>query len=155
MKVARDARLLFLWCCRRLWPSYVLLSSSNSGVGVIATCFDQKQRPTGYDQLWLWIRGALPGGESVYMLRLAAICWAIWKTCNVVCFENKILRNPLEILCSTCAFICYWAGLYPKVMKEVIENDVDQMLQTTIKLLGKKTRVAGPVMAIEDKKRHI
>jgi hypothetical protein len=59
--------------------------------GVIATCFGQKQRPTCHDQFWLWVRGALPRGKSVYMLGLVAICWAIWKTRNAVCFEKK---NP-------------------------------------------------------------
>jgi hypothetical protein len=73
--------------------------------GVIATCFGQKQRPTCHDQFWLWVRGALPRGKSVYMLGLVAICWAIWKTRNAVCFEKKILRYPLEILCFACTFM--------------------------------------------------
>jgi hypothetical protein len=37
-------------------------------------------------------------------------------------------------------------------MKEVIEKGVDLMLQTTIKLLGMKARVARPVLIIKDKK---
>jgi hypothetical protein len=64
------------------------------------------------------------------MLGLAVICWAIWKTRNVVFFEKKISRNPLEILCSTCVFMRYWIGLYPKVTKEVINEGVDLMLES-------------------------
>jgi hypothetical protein len=70
--------------------------------GVITTCFKQKHRPSAYEQFWLWIKGALPGGDSVHMLGLAPICWAIWKTRNVVCFEKRIGKNPLEILYYAC-----------------------------------------------------
>jgi hypothetical protein len=35
-----------------------------------------------------------------------------------------------------------WAGLYPEVTKEVIEEGVDLMLQMAIKLLGKKAKTA-------------
>jgi hypothetical protein len=69
-----------------------------------------------------------------------------------VCFKKKILRNPLKILCSACAFMRYWAGLYPGITKELIEEGVDVMLQTAIKLLGrKKARTSGVVLMIEDK----
>jgi hypothetical protein len=69
-----------------------------------------------------------------------------------MCFEKKILRNPLEILCSACVYMRYWVGLYLVVTKEVIEERVDLMLQTTIKLLGKKAKTARLTLAIEDKK---
>jgi hypothetical protein len=70
-----------------------------------------------------------------------------------VCFEKKILHDPLEILCSACAYIRYWAGLFPEVMKEAIEEGVDLMLQTAIKLLDrKKAKTIGSVLAIEAKK---
>jgi hypothetical protein len=51
-----------------------------------------------------------------------------------------------------CVYMRYWAGLYPVVTKEVIEERVDLMLQTTIKLLGKKAKTARLTLAIEDKK---
>lgn len=44
--------------------------------GVIAHCFDQNMSPGLYEQYWDWIKQALPGGETVHMLGLAAICWA-------------------------------------------------------------------------------
>jgi hypothetical protein len=49
-----------------------------------------------------------------------------------------VLWNPLEILCSACAFMRYWACLYPEVTKEVIEEGVDLILHTTIMLLGEE-----------------
>jgi hypothetical protein len=46
---------------------------------VVASCFYRSHRPSCYEQFWVWIKGALPGGEPVHMLGLAAaaICWAI------------------------------------------------------------------------------
>jgi hypothetical protein len=46
----------------------------------------------------------------------------------------------------------YWASLYPGITKEVIEEGVDVMLWTAIKLLGrKKGKTSGMVLMIEDK----
>jgi hypothetical protein len=67
--------------------------SYSCGVGVIALCFHQKNMPSNYDQFWMWVAKALPGGSEVYMLGLAAVCWAIWKTRNEMCFEKKRINN--------------------------------------------------------------
>jgi hypothetical protein len=45
--------------------------------GVIAVCFHQRCRPLSYAQYWAWIPSALPGGERIFMVGLAAVCWAI------------------------------------------------------------------------------
>ena len=42
---------------------------------------------------------------------LAAVCWAIWRTRNSVCFYEKKVKSPTEIVCLICSFIVYWAGL--------------------------------------------
>jgi hypothetical protein len=57
---------------------------------------------------------ALPGGENVHMLGLAAVCWAIWKAQNRVCFNRKPLKHVSEIVFFALAFMNYWAGLHPE-----------------------------------------
>ncbi|KQJ98963.1 hypothetical protein BRADI_3g40265v3 [Brachypodium distachyon] len=47
--------------------------------------------------------------------RLSVACGALWKLCNKACFEHKLIRSPAEIVCYTCAFLCYWAGLQNEV----------------------------------------
>jgi hypothetical protein len=59
---------------------------------------DEEARLETYDQYWVWIKSALPGDEQVYMLGVAAICWAIWKARNKTCFEKKRIKNPAEII---------------------------------------------------------
>jgi hypothetical protein len=56
--------------------------------GIVAICFGQHDRPSSYEQYWLWVKKAIPGGDPVFMLGLAAICWAIWKARNKTCFEE-------------------------------------------------------------------
>jgi hypothetical protein len=36
-------------------------------MGVLALCFGQKERPCTYEDFWVWIIRALPGGEDVHM----------------------------------------------------------------------------------------
>jgi hypothetical protein len=41
----------------------------------------------------MWIKKALPAGDQVVMLGLAAICWSIWKVRNKTCFDKKPIRD--------------------------------------------------------------
>jgi hypothetical protein len=46
-------------------------------------------RPSNIDRYWLWVQGILPPAPNMHTVGLAAVCWAIWRTRNSVCFENK------------------------------------------------------------------
>jgi hypothetical protein len=65
-----------------------------------------------YAQFWQWILRALQGGEDAYMLGLSAICWAIWKARNNICFDKKIIRRSCNLIFLACASMNYWSGLY-------------------------------------------
>jgi hypothetical protein len=111
--------------------------------GVVAKCFQQNTRPLCYEQYWQWIKSALPGGESMYMMGVAALCWAIWKARNKTCFEKKFINNPDEIVYSACALTRYWAGLYPEATQQAINEGVDLMICTAIKLNCWASRTRG------------
>lgn len=58
--------------------------------------------------------GAIPSSllaRSIILGGIAAICWAIWKSRIKACFERKIIKNPLEIICHACELMDYWADL--------------------------------------------
>jgi hypothetical protein len=57
--------------------------------------------------------GSTGVGGEFYMMGLAAICWAIWKTRNIICLEKNVSKSPVQILYKSCAFMNYWAGFYP------------------------------------------
>jgi hypothetical protein len=106
--------------------------------GVLAICLHQNTRPTCYEHFWPWITKALPGGEKVYMLGLTTIFWAIWEARNRVCFIKKFINNPFEVIFSACAFMWYWAGLYPEETWKLIKEGINLMMKIAIKLVGEK-----------------
>jgi hypothetical protein len=74
----------------------------------------------------------------VYVLGLAAICWAIWKARNRTCFEKKPIKSPLDVLYSGCVFLQYWAGLYSEKMKPMIMAGVETLISTATKIAKKE-----------------
>ena len=77
-------------------------------------------RPGSLDRYWIWVNNIMPQGHSMHAVGLAAVCWAIWRTRNAVCFDNKKIKSPTEIVCMICSFLTYWAGL----LKEDLKNQV-------------------------------
>jgi hypothetical protein len=73
--------------------------------GVVAVCFQQQTRHVCYEQYWQWIKMSLLGGDSVYMLGVAAICWAIWMARNMTCFEKELVNNFMDIVFSACSLM--------------------------------------------------
>jgi hypothetical protein len=92
-----------------------------------------------YEQYWQWVKMSLPGGDSVYVLGVATICWAIWKARNMACFEKKLVNNPMDIVFFACSLMRYWAGLYPEHSQQVISEGVELMIHRAIKLLRKQS----------------
>jgi hypothetical protein len=82
--------------------------------------------------------------KIVYMLGLAAICWAgKWEIVFVL--GKKHISNTFELLFSACAFMRYWAGLYPEMT--MIKAGVNMMVKTAFQML-KETRQAAPALMI-------
>jgi len=52
----------------------------------------------------------LPNHKHFHFVGLTAICWAVWRARNLICFEQKKIKSPTEIVCSASSFIAYWAG---------------------------------------------
>jgi hypothetical protein len=49
-------------------------------------------RPNSWNQYWIWVQRALPQAPKFHTIGLAAVCWAIWRIRNNVCFEKKELN---------------------------------------------------------------
>jgi hypothetical protein len=78
--------------------------------GVLALCSHQATRPSSYGQYWAWVRSAIPGGQEVYVLGLAAICWATWKARNRTCFDKKPIKSPMDVCSYNIGQICMLKG---------------------------------------------
>jgi hypothetical protein len=114
------------------------------------TCIGANDIPSSIDRCWLWFEKWLPGGKKFHTLGIVAICWAMWKARNKLCFEGKSVQNPISIVCHACALMCHWAGLYQKEDKELLEAGVNTMLQIALKLLCKKTKPPTVLLLKDD-----
>jgi hypothetical protein len=70
----------------------------------------------------IWAKRFLPLGGKFLYVGLAAICWALWRTRNNICFDNKVVRSPTEIICLASSFIPYWAELQPEGDRQKLED---------------------------------
>jgi hypothetical protein len=82
----------------------------------------------------------LPLGKISFFWGIAAICWVIWKSRNKVCFENKQIKNPLEIICYSCALMKYWTGLFAEMDKEDLIEGVNTNAESGRKSAGGTTQ---------------
>jgi hypothetical protein len=57
-----------------------------------------------------------------------------------LCFEGKLILNPISIVCHACALMNNWAGLYAGLDREALEDGVNTMLRIATNLLNKKPR---------------
>ena len=117
-----DERCSF--CCEPESISHLLFECTMSKYvwSLVAIVVGALCRPSSIDQFWSWIKLHLPGGGKYYMPGLAAICWSLWMARNGVCFENKIVRSPTEIICSTSSLLSYWVGLQEEGDQELLEK---------------------------------
>ena len=88
--------------------------------------------------------------KKIYVLGIAAIYWAIWKTRNKACFDGKLLNNPIEIICHTCALMRFQAGLQSYEDKELLIQGVNDMLKIVVQLLTKPSSSVVRMQLLRD-----
>jgi hypothetical protein len=103
---------------------------------IVEKCFGATNIPNNLQQSWKWCETWIPYGQKYHPWGIAAICWAIWKNRNKACFENKIIQNPLEVICHACALMNFWTGLFTNIDKEQLEEGVATMLRVAKQLLS-------------------
>jgi hypothetical protein len=109
----------------------------------VATCFGARDIPGNLNQCWSWLDKWLPQGRKFHVIGTTAICWAIWKA-RKACFDKNIIRNPMEIIFHVGALMNFWAGLYPELDREALEEGVNMMLKVAIDILAaKKIKMSG------------
>ena len=91
----------------------------------------------------MWIQEKFSVPKELHGLGVGAVCWAIWKARNKACFDNIIVKSPIEILCRACALMDYWAGLSKSELQEMIKVRV-QALSSMAASLHPGQRVEEP-----------
>jgi hypothetical protein len=78
----------------------------------VANAIGSPTRTGSFSQFFWWFLKFVSASRNMQIAGLAAICWAIWKLRNRVCFENKLINSPCELISYAVAFMKYWAGLH-------------------------------------------
>jgi hypothetical protein len=97
-------------------------------------------RPGNLDQYWVWIDNVLPQGPQMHVVGLAAVCWAIWHIRNVVCFDNKRVKSPTEIVSMICSFLTYWAGLLKENLRQQVNRGAEAVKTAALLFHGQEMR---------------
>jgi hypothetical protein len=99
---------------------------------LVAWVINANCRPTGEYQYWFWCERFMPCNKNLFMIGLAAICWAIWRARNSVCFDKKKIRSLTEIICSASSMLKYWAGLLQEEGKTMLETGAEALKEATL-----------------------
>lgn len=78
-------------------------------------------------------------GKKYHPWGIGAIGWAIWKSCNTTCFDKKIIKSPLEILCHVSALMIFWAGLFSEMDRDQLIEGANLMLKVAKEVLARQT----------------
>lgn len=103
---------------------------------IVAKCFGANNIPSNLQQCWCWCEVWLHFGKKFHPWGIGAICWAIWKSRNKACFEKKILKSPLEIICHASALMIFWAGLYAEMDRDQLIEGANLMLKVAKEVLA-------------------
>jgi hypothetical protein len=98
----------------------------------VARSIGASTRHGSFAQYFWWIPQFLPVSRNVQIVRVAAICWAIWKMRNRACFEGKLIQTPVELICFAVVFMKYWAGLNVQADSDALRQGADALQQTVL-----------------------
>ncbi|OEL14871.1 hypothetical protein BAE44_0024110, partial [Dichanthelium oligosanthes] len=78
------------------------------------------------------LRFICPPGGKFHMVGLAAVCWALWRTRNSICFDYKKIRSPTEIICFAASFISFWAELQAEGDKMLLGGGAEALKEAAM-----------------------
>jgi hypothetical protein len=95
----------------------------------VATTVKSPTRPGSFSQFFWWFPQFASVSRNTQIAGLAAICWAIWKTRNKACFEQKMISSPFDLISYAAVFMNYWAGLHGEQDASDLRAGADGLLR--------------------------
>jgi hypothetical protein len=77
----------------------------------------------------MWLNCNLYDVKEIRIVGAAAICWALWKARNKVCFENIVINSSVEIVCHACTLIMKWTGLSKRELQDLLHDGAKLLLK--------------------------
>lgn len=128
-----NAMCLFCHKDETLVPLFFDCTVAKCVWGCIAYTLGTDFIPQSLWQYFVWVRRFLPGLKTIFVEGLGAVCWAIWKTRNAVCFERKVVHHPTSVV--FLLFLRYWAELQKnQTLRQGMMDGAAGLLQATVQL---------------------
>lgn len=122
---------------------------------VVAICIGADNIPVSLNQCWAWCGRWLPHGKKFLLWGVSAICWAIWKARNRACFDGKIIRNPIEIICHAGALMRFWTGLFLEMDRAMLIDGANTMLKVATEIFISQSTTGGRMKRLKSIRRTI
>jgi hypothetical protein len=58
-----------------------------------------------------WLRGLDKDKKLLVLVSAAATCWVIWRCCNDMVFDQKVVTSPSQVIYLTTHWFCAWTVL--------------------------------------------
>lgn len=97
--------------------------------GTVAKCLDTHHIPNNVESCYRWLRKHLNCDNAVHVILISAICWAIWKARNKMCFDHVLVNSPNEIICHAGALVSSWAGLSKKELQDLLQEGAKMLVR--------------------------
>jgi hypothetical protein len=117
-----DEKCMFCSCDESITHLFFECSMAKYVWSMVAMVVGADCRPTTFEQFWVWVKKIMPMAGKYHMVGLAGICWALWRTRNNVCIEDKKVRSPIDIASS---FISFWAELQAEGDRAELEEGAE------------------------------
>lgn len=115
-------------------------SNARAVWAIVAYSVGASNIPNSLEQCWNWCRTWLPNGRQFHTFGIAAILWAIWKSINSICFENKKNISPSSIVCYACTLTGYWVGLFLETNQENVKAALYVILAIATKMVAQEKK---------------
>jgi hypothetical protein len=104
--------------------------------GDVANCSNTCIVPDNITQCCNWLDNDATDLKNIHIINVAAICydvaaicWAVWKARNKMCFERILINSPKDSICHACALLNVWACLRKKELLDLIREGAQLLVR--------------------------
>jgi hypothetical protein len=135
-----------------LWKQIITCSSHalllNVSGGTLGHVLGAQCVPNNFRQAMAWLHAFMRRDSELFLVVIAAFCWAIWNIRNKVIFEHHKLRSPNEIVYFTVSLMRYWAGLHKDDDKAILNGGADKLARLASEIFIARHQAGQPLLMI-------
>ncbi|PNT60975.1 hypothetical protein BRADI_5g08735v3 [Brachypodium distachyon] len=93
--------------------------------------------PSSMNNMYRWVSGFPFSIHNIISIGLSVVCWSIWKARSLLCFQNKSLGDPANLVFSVCYWLDYCTSLQNPESRRRLQNDAVVLRAMVTNVLGR------------------